>query len=274
MFAGERINVTEDRSVLHVALRMPRGTLARRRRRRRRRGGARGARPDGGVRGRGPLGRLAGLHRAADPQRRQHRDRRLGPRPGDGLPGAPPLQPPRPDLPLRLERRRHGLRRGDARPRSRRDAVRRLLEDLHDARDDDERRDRAAWLLDGLGGDEAAVAPPLRRRLDEPRGGRGVRHRPGERVRLLGLGRRAATRWTRRSGSRRCSRSGPSGSSELLAGFHAMDEHFRTAPLGREPAGADGAARRLVRRLLRRPDRGGAARTTSTSSASPPTCSS
>ena len=33
MFAGEHINSTEDRAVLHVALRMPRGALADRRRR-------------------------------------------------------------------------------------------------------------------------------------------------------------------------------------------------------------------------------------------------
>ena len=50
MFRGERINVTEDRAVLHVALRAA-GRLHRGRRRRRRPGGARGARPHGGVRG-------------------------------------------------------------------------------------------------------------------------------------------------------------------------------------------------------------------------------
>ena len=47
-----------------------------------------------------------------------------------------------------------------------------------------------------------------------------------------GTGSAAATRWTRRSASRRCSRSARSTSREMLAGFHAMDEHFR-----------DGAAR-------------------------------
>ena len=31
---------------------------------------------------------------------------------------------------------------------------------------------------------------------------------------------------------------GPEQFDEMLAGFHAMDEHFRTAPLAREPAGA------------------------------------
>ena len=45
---------------------------------------------------------------------------------------------------------------------------------------------------------------------------------------------------------------GPARFAEMLAGFHAMDEHFREAPLGAEPAGADGPARGLVRRLLRR----------------------
>ena len=69
-----------------------------------------------------------------------------------------------------------------------------------------------------------------------------------------GTGSAGATRWTRRSGSRRCWRSGPTGSSEMLAGFHAIDEHFRTAPFAQQPAGADGAAGGLVRRLLRRPD--------------------
>ena len=47
---------------------------------------------------------------------------------------------------------------------------------------------------------------------------------------------------------------GPDDFGELLAGFHAMDEHFRTAPFEREPAGADGPAGGLVPRLLRRPD--------------------
>ena len=48
---------------------------------------------------------------------------------------------------------------------------------------------------------------------------------------------------------------GPDGFRELLAGFHAMDEHFRTTPLERNLPGAHGAALRLVRRLLRRADR-------------------
>ena len=47
MFAGEHINVSEDRSVLHVALRMPKERLAAGRRGRCRAGGPCGAGPDG-----------------------------------------------------------------------------------------------------------------------------------------------------------------------------------------------------------------------------------
>ena len=77
MFAGERINVSENRSVLHVALRMPKGAslivdgvdvvaevhevLDRM---------AEFADQD-------PVGRVEGPHRQADPQHRQHRHRRV-----------------------------------------------------------------------------------------------------------------------------------------------------------------------------------------------------
>ncbi len=85
MFGGERINVSEDRSVLHVALRMPSEALGDARWRERGGTGPRGARPDGRVRRARALGGLEGPHGQADPQHRQHRHRRLGPRTGDGL---------------------------------------------------------------------------------------------------------------------------------------------------------------------------------------------
>ena len=44
---------------------------------------------------------------------------------------------------------------------------------------------------------------------------------------------------------------GPEAFTEMLAGFHEMDEHFRHTPFERESAGPDGTARRLVRRFLR-----------------------
>ena len=88
MFAGEKINVTENRAVLHVALRAPRGAsilvdgenvvpqvhavLDKM---------ADFCRPR-------PQRRVEGPHRQAHSQRRQHRHRRLRPRPGDGLRGA------------------------------------------------------------------------------------------------------------------------------------------------------------------------------------------
>ena len=39
---------------------------------------------------------------------------------------------------------------------------------------------------------------------------------------------------------------GPENFRAMLAGFRAMDEHFRTAPFRSEPAGAHGAALHLV----------------------------
>ena len=92
MFRGDKINISEKRAVLHVALRAPRGAsiildgqnvvpevhavldkmaaFCRRRAQR----------------------RLEGPHRQAHPQRDQHRHRRLGSRAGDGLRGAQALQ--------------------------------------------------------------------------------------------------------------------------------------------------------------------------------------
>ena len=49
----------------------------------------------------------------------------------------------RPHVPLRVQRRRHRLRRGHPRPRPRPDTVHRLVQDVHHARDDDQRRHRA-----------------------------------------------------------------------------------------------------------------------------------
>ena len=67
---------------------------------------------------------------------------------------------------------------------------------------------------------------------------------------------------------------GPDGFRELLAGFHAMDEHFRTAPFERNLPVLMGLLARLVRATssARRPS--ASCRTASTSSASPRTCSS
>jgi glucose-6-phosphate isomerase len=99
-----------------------------------------------------------------------------------------------------------------------------------------------AWLLDALteqgaiDGSDAASGrrgrQALRRRVDRPGQGGGLRDRPGQRLRLLGLGRRSLLG---RLGDRHrvvCA-IGPERFAELLAGFHAVDEHFRSAPLPR-----------------------------------------
>ena len=93
MFRGEKINVTEDRAVLHVALRAPRDAVDRSGRPERRARRARRARQDGRLRRSGAQRRLEGSYRQADPQRGQHRHRRLRPRTGDGLRGLALLQP-------------------------------------------------------------------------------------------------------------------------------------------------------------------------------------
>ena len=100
MFRGDKINFTENRAVLHVALRAPKDTSI-------------------VVDGENvvpqvhavldkmtefsrshPRGRMEGTHRQAHSQRHQHRDRRLRPRSGDGLRGAEALQRPQHDLPF------------------------------------------------------------------------------------------------------------------------------------------------------------------------------
>ena len=275
MFRGEQINVTENRAVLHVALRAPRGEHIDGRRRGRRAGGPRGARPHGRVRRR----------RCAPATWQGHTGKPIRNVVNIGI-GGSDLGPvmayealrhysrPRPDLPLRLQRRRHRLRRGHPRPRPGRDAVHRLLQDVHHAGDDDQRAHRRASGRWPRSGDEQAVAKHFVAVSTNAEKVVGVRHRHRQHVRLLGLGRRplldglgdrpvddarrrartasarcwpASTRWTSTSAPRRSSA---------------------------EPAGADGPAGRLVRRLLRRPDAWRCCPTSSTSSASRPTCSS
>ena len=100
------------------------------------------------------------------------------------------------------------LRRGDPRPRPRGDAVRHLLEDVHDARDDDQRplgaRVGARRARRRGRGREA-----LRRGLDQRRGGVRRSASTPPTCSGSGTGSAAATRWTRRSACRRCSRSAP-----------------------------------------------------------------
>ena len=84
------------------------------------------------------------------------------------------------------------------------------------------------WLVDALGSD-AAVAQAFCRAIDQHRGGAQVRHRHGRDVRFLGLGWRPYS-MDSAIGLSTMIAIGPDGFRDMLAGFHAMDEHFRTAP--------------------------------------------
>ena len=255
MFAGEHINVTENRAVLHVALADAARALADRRRRRRRGGGARGARPDGGVlptrcaraRGRGSTGRpirnvvnigIGGsdLGPVMAYRALRHYSRR--------------------DMTFRFVSNVDGTDFAEATRDL--DPAQTLfiicsktfttLETMTNATHREAVAARRARRR--RGGDR----PPLRRRVDEPRGRRRVRDRHRERLRVLGLGRRALLDGL---GDRALddARRRPGG---VLAAPRGLPLDGRALPDGaarREPARADGPARGLVHGLLRRPDR-------------------
>ncbi len=198
MFAGQHINVTENRAVLHTALRRPRGDVLE---------------VDGAevvaevhdvltrvyafadsVRKRG----LDRGHRGTHRDRREHRDRRLRPRPGDGVRGAEALREARARGPVRLQHRPDRRIREDSRPEPGHHLVHRCVQDVHHAGDPDQRpvgallaAVRAALRRGDPGGRGRGPGrrrQALRGRLDRAGQGRRVRHRPGERLRLLGLG--------------------------------------------------------------------------------------
>ena len=85
MFRGDRINLTEDRSVLHVALRAPKGGLHSGRGRKYRPACSRCAGQDGRLHESSSQRRMAGSHGQANSKHRQHRHWRLRSRPGHGL---------------------------------------------------------------------------------------------------------------------------------------------------------------------------------------------
>ncbi len=151
--------------------------------------------------GPGPLRCVDGTHREADPQRRQHRDRRQRPRPAHGLRGAEGLQRAVDDVPVRLERRRQRLLRGDAGPRSGGDAVHHRVEDVHHARDDDQRAHRPR-LVTGRRSGRRGRREALRRGLDQRRRGRRSSGSTPRTCSSSGTGSAAATRTTPRSVSR------------------------------------------------------------------------
>ena len=191
--AGEHVNVTEDRPVLHVALRMPAGRVARgRRRRRRRRGARRAATRWRAFADAGPRRDVARAHRPADPQRREHRHRRQRPRARDGVRRAARLQPTR-DMQFRFVSNVDGADLVDAlrRPRRRR----RRCSSSRRRRSRRSRRSRTRTSARAVVARRARRRrgrgrAALRRGVDERGEGRRVRDRHREHVRVLGLGRR------------------------------------------------------------------------------------
>ncbi|CAA9253512.1 MAG: Glucose-6-phosphate isomerase, partial [uncultured Corynebacteriales bacterium] len=251
----------------HQHLRGPGGAAHRaaaapRRRAGRRRAGRRGGRArhpggDGRVRRQGPVGGVDRGDRPADLDRGQHRDRRLRPRPGHGVRGAAAVRRRRDQLPLRLQPRPGRPVREHQGPRPGQHAVRRLLQDVHDAGDADQ-RDRGP----ALAARRARVRrrrrrgqQALRRGVDQRREGRRVRDRHRQHVRLLGLGRRPLLG---RLGG------GPVGAGRdrqgALRRVPGRVPHRRRAlphrAAGPERTGAGRPARRLVLELFRRPVQG------------------
>ena len=136
------------------------------------------------------------------------------------------------DVPVRLQRRRHRLRRGHPRPRPGRDAVHRLLEDVHDARDDDQRPDGPRLVPGAPCTTTQAVAKHFVAVSTN-----------AEEVSKFGIDTANMFEFWDWVGGRYSMDSaiglstmiavGPDNFRAMLAGFHAMDEHFRTAPFER-----------------------------------------
>ena len=227
MFAGEHVNVTEDRAALHVALRAPRGTRIE---------------VDGHdvvpdvhevldrmsvfaerVRG----GEWTGRHRRAHARRREHRHRRLRPRAEHGGRGAARSHRSRHDLPVRLERRRRRHRRGHARPRPRR----RRCSSSRRRRSARSRRSRtptapATGCSAGLGGDEAAVAHHF---VAVSTAEEKVRAFGIDPANMFGFWDWVGGRYSMDSaiGLSLMIAIGPAAFREMLAGFRDIDEHVR-----------------------------------------------
>ena len=156
------------------------------------------------------------------------------------------------------------------RARPRRDALHRRQQDLHDPGDDGQRGDgeaRGSWPAAATRIARHFVAATTQRR-----GGGALRHRAAPSA--SGTGSAAATRCGRRSACRSRSRSARRRFRELLAGAHAMDEHFAQRAGREEPADAARPARRLVPQLPRLHEPLRRALPPRRCSGCPPTCSS
>ncbi len=263
MFSGQKLNVTEGRAVLHVALRAPRGQRIL---------------VDG-------QDVVPGVHevldRMADFSRRVrsgewkgHTGQRLTTIVNIGI-GGSDLGPV-----MAYEALRHYATRelacrfvsnvdGTDLAEATRDldparhALHRRLQDLHHPGDDGERLvgpRLAAVEPEGPGGGGAA----LRGRVHQRGGGARLRHRPGQHVRLLGLGGRSLLAGLGHRPVHHAGHRAGGVRASMLGGFHAMDEHFRTAPFEQNLPVLHGAGGRVEHQLPRRRHAWRCCRTTST----------
>ena len=210
MFAGEHINTSEDRAVLHTALRLPARRRADGRRPGRRRRRARGARRDGRLHRPAAQRRVDRRDGRAHQDRRQHRHRRLGPRPGDGVPGAAALRRRRHLGALRVQRRPRRSGRQARRTRPCHNAFHRRVQDVLDAGDADERHGGAA--LAHRRARRCRGVQALRRGVDQQEARSTSSASTPTTCSASGTGSAAGTRWTRRSDCRSWPSSARSGS--------------------------------------------------------------
>ncbi len=108
------------------------------------------------------------------------------------------------------------------------------------------------WALAGLGGDDKAVA---RHFVAVSTNAKEVAEFGIDTANMFGFWDWVGGRYSMDSaiGLSTMLAIGPENFTDMLAGFHEMDEHFRTAPFETQPAGAHGAAGRLVQRLFQAP---------------------
>ena len=142
LFAGERVNMSEQRPALHTALRAVGWHADTRRRQRRDARHPRDARAHRRNGGRDPRRQAARRDRRADPRRREHRHRRIRPRPAAGLRRARRSRRARSARPFRLQRRSGASGAHAGAPRAGLDAVHRDVEDVHHAGDARQRDSR------------------------------------------------------------------------------------------------------------------------------------
>ena len=225
------MNVTEDRPVLHMALRMPEGTAL----------VVDGVDVVAEVHARAAARWRAFAEQVRDGTWRGHTGQRMRNVVNIGI-GGSDLGPAMAydalraysdggvRVPVRLQRRRRRPGRRGRRPRRGGDAVHRLVEDVHDARDDHQRD-----LGPAVAGRRGSATTPRSR-------GTSSRCRPTpSKVAEFGIDTANMFEFWDWVGGRYSMWSaiglslmiaiGPDNFRELLAGAHEMDEHFRTAPL-------------------------------------------